>query len=118
MITVGSETGIVNYEEYVGDTVKFIYNYTNQDGVTQIDLSGETLVITVESKDNITPFPITLTESSGLTIGGANNIVGKLTSAQTTSMGAGAYSHKLKLTNDTSGDVNTLITGVIILKDS
>jgi len=118
MITVESETGIVNYEEYVGDTVKFTYNYTNSDGVTQIDLTGETLVLTVESKDNTTPFPITLTESSGLTIGGSNNIVGKLTPTNTTSMGAGAYSHKLTLTNDTSGDVNTLITGIIILKDA
>ena len=116
-VNVNSETGRVDYCEIAGDTVSILLNYTDPDGVTQIDLTDETSVIDITSEDNQAPFPIALTEGSGLTIGGVtNNIVGTLTPAQTTSMGRGFYPYTLKLTNDTTGLVNTLIVGVIQIK--
>jgi len=117
-VRIKSDTGFIDYDEYVGDTVNIVLDYRTApkpDG-QQINLTGSVISIEVrESQDDELPL-LTLTTGNGLVVGGTtNNIVGTISNTQTTTLGAGKFRYFVKHV-DSLGKVNTLITGKIKLR--
>lgn len=117
MTTISSETAIVDYEEYEGDTLSMDYTWQDSAGA-YIDLTSHYAKMDVRSSAWDATALVTLTELSGITLGNAtSNLKAKLTAAQTAALGGGLFYYDIALT-DGLGDVNTLISGKITLKES
>jgi hypothetical protein len=117
MTTITSETAIVDYEEYEGDTLKMDFTWQDSAGAF-IDLTSHTAKMEVRAKAGDDAALVTLTNSLGITLGNAaSNILAQITASQTSTIGKGKFVYDIELT-DGNGDVNTLIAGKITLKES
>ena len=112
MPTIKSNTTKIDYVEFVGDTLKFVYTWKVDD--VPVILSSYTGTLSIRTTPGDTPVK-TITETTGLTLGDStNNIIAELSSTDTSTLGAGTFYYDLVLTDDT-GYVNTLILGEIEL---
>jgi len=111
---IKSQTARIDFEELVGDTLPMRFAYAGPVG--NINLTGS--IVTAEIIDPATNTAL-LTYSTAIgtiiTSGTDYNIVFDVTSAQTTQLNAGNYLYTVRI-QDSLGNVNTLINGVILLK--
>jgi len=116
-VKVKSSTSIVNFEEFAGDTLEMIFTWKDSLGAI-IDLTAFTARMDIRSKLSDALPQLTLTNTSGITLGNADkNLVAVVNATQTTTLGKGSYVYDIELT-DTAGKVNTLIAGTITLNQS
>jgi hypothetical protein len=112
-INIKSQTGIANFEEFVGDTLKIVVNYKSN-STTFVNLTNYSATFQIKTNKFI-PL-LTLTSNDNISLGnGANNIIVTVSDQQTKSLGKGLFLYDLQLT-DSLGFVNTLLEGKIVLK--
>ena len=105
------------YSCYEGDTFDaFSLTWRNADK-TPVDFSNATAKCQFKKNRNDSVALLTLTESTGITLGNSvNNIVLQLTSTQTNTLGAGTFYFDIEITQN--GKVRTYADCVLILEQS
>lgn len=122
-INVKPKTGVINYEEHVGDTLFMRWNWQTPDanGVPQtVNLSGYTSKLQIKSQKTDAIALLTLTSANGeIVLGGTpNNVDITISANQTSQLGVGSFFYDCQFT-DSLGYVNTLIEGKIkLLQDT
>lgn len=122
-LTLQSETARINFVEFAGDTLKmaFAYKEGSETG-NMIDLNGYNVEMEVRKmdKDGVSLEPSLLSyskDNGGITTGDSDaNIMITLESSDTLLLGVGEFGYFIKVTHLSSGFVNTLIRGKLILK--
>lgn len=118
-INIKPKTGVINYEEHVGDTLFMLWNWKTPDanGINQqVDLTGYSCLLEIKSQKTDTVSKLTLTSANGEIILGGNtyNINIPISANQTSMLGPGTFFYDCQFT-DSLGYVNTLVEGKIKL---
>ena len=112
---VESATAYVNYTEFSGDSLRMSFTYKDEAG-TPVDMTSQTVKMDIKVlPDDAVPL-LTLTEIDGIVLGNAeSNIVATITDTQTLALGVSDLVYDMEF-KDSSGHVNTLISGSITLE--
>jgi hypothetical protein len=101
--------GTYNITAYQG--ADFDRTFTITQGGTALNLSGYTSAMQVREAADSTAYLLSLTSSSGITLGGtAGTIAVAITSAQSSAISAGSYAYDLEITSG-AGQVTRLLEG-------
>ena len=101
--------GTYNITAYQG--ADFDRTFTITQGGTALNLSGYTSGMQVREAADSTAYLLSLTSSSGITLGGtAGTIAVAITSAQSSAISAGSYAYDLEITSG-AGQVTRLLEG-------
>ena len=118
--TIESETALINFDEFVGDTLLMQFGYCDEKGLPY-DLTGSSATLEVRrTRTDLTPL-LSLSSPTNISltpvVDGFNtyNINAEITAAQTLALGAGEFPYFIKVI-DSLGKENTLIAGLIRLK--
>jgi hypothetical protein len=122
-INVKPKTGVINYEEHVGDTLFMRWNWQTPDanGIAQtVNMSGYSSKLQIKTQKTDSQALLTLTSANGeIVLGGTpNNIDITISANQTSMLGVGSFFYDCQFT-DSLGYVNTLVEGKIkLLQDT
>ena len=89
--------------------------WTDEDGNTP-DLSTGYTAELVIADDYETAAALTLTDSSGITLGASGSIVFSITATQSAALDAGAYVWRLDITHTASGRVDRILKGPCLVE--
>ena len=109
---IKSSTIVINYEEYVTDTLSIDLTWKDSSG-NPIDLAGYTGLLEYRDKVSDVNPKLSITELTGLNLGfTATFIKTALTPNDLSTIGLGTSVYFIRLT-EPSGKVNTLVTGSV-----
>jgi hypothetical protein len=111
--TLESETAVLHYKEFVGDTLLIELGYGDEDTGIPYDLAGWDVAVTIKQNGVVLQQP---TVELNHDIPNGYNIRSEVTSAMTQSLGAGIFELSI-VTTELNGFVNTLAIGTVTLRE-
>ncbi len=109
---IKSATAIVDFERFQGDALDIAFTWKDDNGAI-IDLTAFTAELTVKHLYGDVPAAITMTESTGVTLGsGTPNVSATVDTAL---LDVGKYEYCVKLTS-AGGKAETKLAGVIYIR--